>query len=89
MADEFNALQRTETWSLVPFHSSMDVLPNKWVHKIKRNYDSFIERFKVRLVANGFHQQEGLDYCETFSSVVTHVTIRLILSIALHFQWLI
>ncbi|KAM2637579.1 hypothetical protein EV1_022054 [Malus domestica] len=87
MADEFNALQRTGTWTLVPYKSSMNVLPNKWVYRIKTNSDGSIERFKARLVANGFHQQEGIDFCETFSPVVTHATIRLILSIALHFQW--
>ena len=87
MADEFNALQRTGTWTLVPYKSSMNVLPNKWVYRIKKNSDGSIERFKARLVANGFHQQEGIDFCETFSPVVTHATIRLILSIALHFQW--
>ncbi|KAM1486966.1 hypothetical protein ACFX2I_001086 [Malus domestica] len=87
MADEFNALQRTGTWTLVPYNSSMNVLPNKWVYRIKKNSDGSIERFKARLVANGFHQQEGIDFCETFSPVVTHATIRLILSIALHFQW--
>lgn len=80
------ALQRTGTWTLVPYHPSMNVLPNKWVYKIKRKSDGSIERCKARLVANGFHQQEGLDYKETFSHVVTHATICIILSIILHFQ---
>ncbi|KAM1089876.1 hypothetical protein ACFX19_017791 [Malus domestica] len=87
MADEFTALQHSGTWTLVPFHPTMNVLPNKWVYKIKRRSNGSIERYKARLVANGFHQQEGLDYGETFSPVVNHATIRLILSIAIHYNW--
>lgn len=87
IADEFNALQRTGTWTLVPLHSSMNMLPNKWVYRIKGKSDGSIEWYKACLVANGFHQHEGLDYNETFSPVVTHATILMILSIALHFQW--
>lgn len=57
------------------------------MYKIKQKSNGSIERFKARLVANGFHQHEELDYSETFSHVVTHLTIHIILSIALHFQW--
>ncbi|KAM2298698.1 hypothetical protein ACFXTI_000641 [Malus domestica] len=89
MAEEFTALQRTGTWTLVPHQPHLNVLPNKWVYRIKRKSDGSIERFKARLVANGFHQQAGLDYAETFSPVVTHATIRLILSVALHYNWTI
>ena len=87
MADEFNALQRTGTWTLIPYHSSMNVLPNKWVFRIKRRADGSVERYKARLVANGFHQHEGIDYGETFSPVVNHSTIRLVIALAVQFNW--
>ncbi|CAN6708851.1 unnamed protein product [Malus baccata var. baccata] len=60
MSQEFNALQRCGTWSLVPHHPNMNLLPNKWVFKLKRRADGTIERHKARLVANGFHQQAGV-----------------------------
>lgn len=81
MADEFIALQRTSTWTLVPYQPSMNVLP----YRIKKKSDGSVERFKARLVANGFHQQERIDFGRTFSLVVTHATIHLIFSISLHF----
>ena len=57
MGIEFNALQRNGTWSLVPPRSNMNILPNKWVFKIKKKIDDIIERYKAYIVANGFHQQ--------------------------------
>lgn len=83
MATEFSALQHCGTWVLVPATSHMNILPNKWVYKVNRKSDGSIEKFKARLVANGFHQQEGLDYTETFSLVVKHTTIRMVLSLAI------
>lgn len=87
MGLEFDALQQAGTWSLVPRQASMNVLPNKWVFKIKRKYDGTVERFKARLVANGFHQQEGIDFQETFSPVVKHTTIRVVLALAVTLGW--
>lgn len=78
MGVEFDALQQAGTWSLVPRTGSMNVLPNKWVYKVKRKSDGTVERLKAHLVANGFHQQEGVDFQETFSPVVKHTTIRVV-----------
>lgn len=80
MADEFNALECAGTRSLVLYHPSMNVFPNKWVFRIKRKSGGSIDKFKARLVANGFHQQPGLDYGDIFSPVVTHSTIHLIIT---------
>ncbi|CAL2227060.1 unnamed protein product [Prunus armeniaca] len=58
---------------LVPPSPHRHALPCKWVFRIKRRSDGSIERYKARPVANGFHQQYGIDYLETFSPVVKHV----------------
>lgn len=87
MLDEFNALLRQGTWSLVPSSPHHNTVGCKWVFKIKRRSDGSLERYKARLVAKGFHQQSGLDYFDTFSPVVKPTTIRTVLSIVVSCGW--
>ena len=57
------------------------------MYRIKQKADGSIERYKARLVANGFHQQPGLDFGETFSPVVNHNTNSVILAISVTNSW--
>jgi hypothetical protein len=87
MAAEFEALLKQGTWSLFLATSGQNIIGCTWVFKIKQRSDGTIERYKARLVAKGFHQQLGLDYNDTFSPVVKHTTVHLVLSIAIQFGW--
>ncbi|XP_068332865.1 uncharacterized mitochondrial protein AtMg00810-like [Pyrus communis] len=82
MQEEYDALKAQGTWKLVPLPPNREVIGSKWVYKIKRNSNGTISRYKARLVAQGFSQNEGLDYYETFSLVVRHTTVRIILALA-------
>ncbi|CAB3977079.1 Hypothetical predicted protein [Paramuricea clavata] len=56
MQSEYNSLLANNTWELVPPPENKNVIGSKWVYKVKRNADGSVERFKGRLVAQGYAQ---------------------------------
>jgi hypothetical protein len=89
MCIEFKALLSNKTWTLCPRPSHQHVIHNKWVYKIKRKSDGAVDMFKARLVAKGFEQTSGIDYTDTFNPVIKPSTIRVILALAVYFNWMI
>ncbi|KAM1753969.1 hypothetical protein ACFX12_006499 [Malus domestica] len=55
--------------------------------RIKGKPDGTVERYKACLVAKGFHQQEGIYFQETFCPVAKPVTIRILLTLVMQFDW--
>jgi hypothetical protein len=87
MQDEYDALIKQGTWSLVPPPPNHNVVGCKWVYKLKTHSDGSIARYKARLVAKGFHQQRGVDFDETFNPVIKPPTVRMVLSLAVSLHW--
>jgi hypothetical protein len=87
LIQEFEALLSTGTWSLCPRPANHNIICNRWVYKIKRKSGGTIERFEARLVAKGFDQRSGIDYVEIFSHVIKPSTIRIVLTLVVHFDW--
>ncbi|KAJ0781359.1 putative RNA-directed DNA polymerase [Helianthus annuus] len=87
MNQEYQALLKNGTWSLVPYDNHSNLIDCKWVYRLKSDAQGKLTRYKARLVAKGFHQKPGVDYHETFSPVIKPTTIRVILSLAVTQQW--
>ena len=81
MKDELRSMDKNSMWELVDLSPGRKAIRNKWVFKVKRKADGSIDKYKARLMAKGFTQQEGIHYDETFSPVVRVASIRLILAI--------
>ncbi|KAL5539008.1 hypothetical protein UlMin_044715 [Ulmus minor] len=89
MEEKLSALKWNNTWSLVPYSNSMNVVGNKWVFEVKYNIDGSFQRCKSSLVAKGFHQTLGIDFSETFSPVIKAATVRVILTMVVSKNWVL
>lgn len=87
MYKEFNSTTENSTWDLVTATETMNVVGCRWVFTIKYNSDGTIDRYKARIVAKGYHQQQGVDYEDTFSPVIKSTTIRIVLGLAVNNDW--
>lgn len=88
---EYDALIRNGTWSLVSLPADRKIVGCKWVFQLKLKQNGEIDRYKARL-ASCLRIHSGVwdfDYFETFSPVVKHATIRIVLFLAVSRAWLI
>ncbi|GJW86746.1 zinc finger, CCHC-type containing protein [Tanacetum coccineum] len=81
--DETDSIIGNNTWVLADLAPGCKPLGCKWIFKIKLKVDGTIEKFKVRLVIQGFKQKSGIEYFDTYAPVALISTIRLLIAIAL------
>ncbi|WKA05143.1 hypothetical protein VitviT2T_023126 [Vitis vinifera] len=82
MQEELTQFERSEVWELVPRPQNQSVIGTRWVFRNKMDENGIIIRNKARLVAQGFNQEEWIDYEETFAPVARLEAIRMLLAFA-------
>lgn len=87
MKAEISALEENNTWTFVDLPAGKHPIGCRRVYKVKYHADGTIERYKARLVAEGYTQMEGVDYFDTFSPVAKLTTVRVLLAIASARNW--
>ncbi|XP_050908323.1 uncharacterized mitochondrial protein AtMg00820-like [Lathyrus oleraceus] len=77
MEEELDQFAKNNVWDLVPKPKGTHVIGTKWVYRNKLNEKGEVVRNKGRMVPQGYNQQEGIDYNETFSPVTREAGERL------------
>ena len=82
---EYKALLDNNTWDLVEISPQTKTIGTRWVYVVKYDQDGNVERYKARLVAQGFTQKLGINYGEheVYAPVASFPTIRLLIAIAI------
>lgn len=62
MQDEYQALMKNKTWTLVDRPKNKNVIGSRWVLRTKNKTDGSVERRKARVVAKGFSQEPNVDF---------------------------
>jgi hypothetical protein len=79
MNEELENFERNQVWELVE-PLGCKPIGTKWVWKNKEGEKGEEVRNKSRLVAQGFSQNEGIDYKQTFAPVACLEPIRILLA---------
>ncbi|GJV07176.1 retrovirus-related pol polyprotein from transposon TNT 1-94 [Tanacetum coccineum] len=78
MQEELSEFERLEVWELVPRPDKVMVITLKWIYKVKLDELGGILENKARLVARGYHQEEGINFEESFAPIFGLFTSRLL-----------
>ncbi|GJT12061.1 putative ribonuclease H-like domain-containing protein [Tanacetum coccineum] len=82
MQEELLQFKLQKVWTLVDLPKGKRAIGTKWVYRNKKDERGIIVRNKARLVAQGYTQEEGIDYDEVFAPVARIEAIRLFLAYA-------
>ena len=60
MNQEIESINRNRTWFLTDLPAGASIIGVKWIFRTKLKEDGTVDKFKTRLVAKGYAQQQGI-----------------------------
>ncbi|GKA11334.1 retrovirus-related pol polyprotein from transposon TNT 1-94 [Tanacetum coccineum] len=84
MQEEIHKFERLEVWELVPYPDKVLLIKLKWIYKVKTDEFGRVLKNKARLVAQGFRQEEGINFKESFAPVARIEAIRIFVANVAH-----
>ena len=81
MEAELESLHKNQVWELSELPPGRKAVGSR-VCKQKCDADGNVERYKERLIAQGYNQKYGIDYDETFRPVVRFESVRTLIALA-------
>ncbi|GKC39571.1 retrovirus-related pol polyprotein from transposon TNT 1-94 [Tanacetum coccineum] len=84
MQEEIHEFERLEVWELVSCPDKVLLIKLKWIYKVKIDEFGGVLKNKARLVAQGFRQEEGIDFKESFTPVARIEAIRIFVANVAH-----
>ncbi|GJV32239.1 retrovirus-related pol polyprotein from transposon TNT 1-94 [Tanacetum coccineum] len=78
-----------KVWTLVDLSYGKKAIGIKWVYRNKKDKRGIVVKNIARLVAQGYKQEEGIDYDEVFAPVARIEAIRLFLAYASFMNFLV
>ncbi|GJU92921.1 putative ribonuclease H-like domain-containing protein [Tanacetum coccineum] len=77
MQEELLQFKLQQVWTLMDLPHGKRSIGTKWVYMNKKDKRGIVIRNKARLVAQGYTQEEGIDYDDVFAPVARIEAIRL------------
>ena len=84
---EINPLEKLGTWEVEDLPAGQTVIPCSEVVRVKRGPNGETQSYRVRIVAGGHRQVEGVNYMETFSAAAKMPAVHAVLANAANQDW--
>ena len=87
MLEEMRSIEENDTWKLCDLPAGHRPIGLKWVYKVKKDSQGAVVKHKVRLVAKGYVQRQGVDFEEVFAPVARVESVCLLVALAAQKGW--